>query len=226
MKYELLVDSRPNEVVIALLRDKQLLELHKEPVGTKFSVGDIFLAKVKKIITGLNATFVDVGYEKDGFLHYLDLGVKFKTFQKFTERNIGGKLNTASLRNFKHEPEIDKSGSINDVLKSGNQILVQVAKEPISTKGPRLTTEVTIAGRYMVLVPFSNKVSVSQKIESNEEKKRLKKLVQSIKPPGFGVIIRTVAQGKMVAELDADIKFFVQEMAKNVQTDKESYSSS
>ena len=162
LKYELLVDSRPNEVVIALLRDKQLLELHKEPVGTKFSVGDIFLAKVKKIITGLNATFVDVGYEKDGFLHYLDLGVKFKTFQKFTERNIGGKLNTASLRNFKHEPEIDKSGSINDVLKSGNQILVQVAKEPISTKGPRLTTEVTIAGRYMVLVPFSNKVSVSQ----------------------------------------------------------------
>ncbi len=214
MKYELLVDSRPNEVVIALLRDKQLLELHKEPVGTKFSVGDIFLAKVKKIITGLNATFVDVGYEKDGFLHYLDLGIKFKTFQKFTERNIGGKLNTASLRNFKLEPEIDKSGSINDVLKSGNQILVQVAKEPISTKGPRLTTEVTIAGRYMVLVPFSNKVSISQKIESNEEKKRLKKLVQSIKPPGFGVIIRTVAQGKMVAELDADIKFLYKKWQK------------
>ena len=172
----MLVDSRPNEVVIALLKDKKLIELHKEPIGTKFSVGDIFLAKVKKIITGLNATFVDVGYERDGFLHYLDLGVKFKTFQKFTSRNLGGKLNTASLKNFKLEEEIDKSGSITDVLQSGNQILVQVAKEPISTKGPRLTTEITIAGRYMVLVPFSNKVSVSQKIESNEEKKRLKKL--------------------------------------------------
>ncbi|MGB2458567.1 MAG: ribonuclease E/G, partial [Flavobacteriales bacterium] len=207
MKYELLVDSRPNEVVIALLKDKKLIELHKEPIGTKFSVGDIFLAKVKKIITGLNATFVDVGYERDGFLHYLDLGVKFKTFQKFTQRNLGGKLNTASLKNFKLEEEIDKSGSITDVLQSGNQILVQVAKEPISTKGPRLTTEITIAGRYMVLVPFSNKVSVSQKIESNEEKKRLKKLVQSIKPPGFGVIIRTVAEGKKVADLDADIKY-------------------
>ena len=196
----MLVDSRPNEVIIALLKDKKLIELHKEPIGTKFSVGDIFLAKVKKIITGLNATFVDVGYERDGFLHYLDLGVKFKTFQKFTQRSLGGKLNTASLKNFKLEDEIDKSGSITDVLQSGNQILVQVAKEPISTKGPRLTTEITIAGRYMVLVPFSNKVSVSQKIESNEEKKRLKKLVQSIKPPGFGVIIRTVAEDKKVAD--------------------------
>ena len=207
MKYELLVDSRPNEVVIALLKDKQLIELHKEPIGTKFSVGDVFLAKVKKIINGLNATFVDVGYEKDGFLHYLDLGVKYKSFQKFTSRNLAGKLNTASLKNFKLEEEIDKSGSITDVLKSGDQILVQVAKEPISTKGPRLTTEITIPGRYMVLVPFSNKVSVSQKIQSNEEKKRLKKLVQSIKPAGFGVIIRTVAEGRKVAELDADIKF-------------------
>ena len=203
----MLVDSRPNEVVIALLKDKRLIELHKEPLGTKFAVGDIFLAKVKKIITGLNAAFVDVGYERDGFLHYLDLGVKYKTFNKFTERNLGGKLNTASLKNFKPEDEIDKSGSISDVLQSNNQILVQVAKEPISTKGPRLTTEISIAGRYMVLVPFSNKVSVSQKIDSNEEKKRLKKLVQSIKPPGFGVIIRTVAQDKKVADLDSDIKF-------------------
>ena len=203
----MLVDSRPNEVVIALLKDKRLIELHKEPLGTKFAVGDIFLAKVKKIITGLNAAFVDVGYERDGFLHYLDLGVKYKTFNKFTERNLGGKLNTASLKNFKPEDEIDKSGSISDVLQSNNQILVQVAKEPISTKGPRLTTEISIAGRYMVLVPFSNKVSVSQKIDSSEEKKRLKKLVQSIKPPGFGVIIRTVAQDKKVADLDSDIKF-------------------
>ena len=207
MKYELLVDSRPSEVVIALLINRQLIELHKEPLGTKFSVGDIYLAKVKKVISGLNATFVDVGYEKDGFLHYLDLGAKFRTFQAFNQKNTSGKLNTASLRNIKLQPELDKSGTINEVLKSGDQIMVQVAKEPISTKGPRLTTELTIAGRYMVLVPFSKKVSVSQKIESNEEKKRLKKLVESIKPSGFGVIIRTVAEGKMVAELDADLKY-------------------
>ena len=207
MKFEILVDSRPSEIVIALLKDKQLTELHKEPLENKFSVGDIYLGTVKKIVPGLNAAFVDVGFEKDGFLHYLDLGPKYKTFNQFLQKNIAKKLNTASLKNFKVLEELEKDGKINETLQSGNRILVQVAKEPISTKGPRLTTELTIAGRYMVLVPFSDKVSVSQKIQSNEEKKRLKRLVMSIKPPGFGVIIRTVANGKMVAELDADLKF-------------------
>lgn len=207
MKFEILVDSRPSEIVIALLKDKQLTELHKEPLENKFSVGDIYLGTVKKIVPGLNAAFVDVGFEKDGFLHYLDLGPKYKTFNQFLQKNIAKKLNTASLKNFKIQEELEKDGKINETLQSGNKILVQVAKEPISTKGPRLTTELTIAGRYMVLVPFSDKVSVSQKIQSNEEKKRLKRLVMSIKPPGFGVIIRTVANGKMVAELDADLKF-------------------
>jgi ribonuclease G len=206
VKFELLVDSRPDEVVIALLKDKQLIELHKESHNSSFSVGDIYLGKIKKVVPGLNASFVDVGHERDGFLHYLDLGPKIKTYQNFLERNLGGKLSTASLRNFKRQPEIEKSGKIDDVMQGGNKVLVQVAKEPISTKGPRLTTELTLAGRYMVLVPFSDKVSVSQKIDSQEERKRLKRLVQSIKPQGFGVIIRTVAEGKMVAELDADLK--------------------
>jgi ribonuclease G len=207
LKFEILVDSRPSEIVIALLKDKQLTELHKEPLENKFSVGDIYLGTVKKIVPGLNAAFVDVGSEKDGFLHFLDLGSKYKTFNKFLQKSITKKLNTASLKNFTLQDELHKDGKINETLQSGNKILVQVAKEPISTKGPRLTTELTIAGRYMVLVPFSDKVSVSQKIQSNEEKKRLKRLVMSIKPPGFGVIIRTVANGKMVAELDADLKF-------------------
>ncbi len=207
MKFEILVDSRPNEIVIALLKDKQLTELHKEPLENKFSVGDIYLGTVKKIVPGLNAAFVDVGSEKDGFLHYLDLGPKYKTFNKFLQKSLTKKLNTASLKNFNLQELLEKEGKINETLQSGNKILVQVAKEPISTKGPRLTTELTIAGRYMVLVPFSDKVSVSQKIQSNEEKKRLKRLVMSIKPPGFGVIIRTVANGKMVADLDADLKF-------------------
>ena len=206
MKFDLLVDSRTDEVVIALLKDKQLIELHKEPNNNNYAVGDIYLGKVKKVVPGLNACFVDVGHERDGFLHYLDLGPKIRTFQNFVERNIAKKISTASLRNFKKEPEIEKSGKIDEVMEGGKCVLVQVAKEPISTKGPRLTTELTIAGRYMVLVPFSDKVSVSQKIESQEERKRLKKLVQSIKPQGFGVIIRTVAENKMVADLDADIK--------------------
>ena len=206
VKFDLLVDSRQDEVVIALLKDKQLIELHKEPHDSSYAVGDIYLGKVKKVVSGLNACFVDVGHEKDGFLHYLDLGPKIRTFQNFVDRNLTKKLSTASLRNFKKQSEIEKSGKIDEVMEGGKRILVQVAKEPISTKGPRLTTELTIAGRYMVLVPFSDKVSVSQKIESQEERKRLKKLVQSIKPQGFGVIIRTVAESKMVADLDADLK--------------------
>ena len=206
MKYDLIIDSRPSEVVIALLRDELLIELHKEKHDNNFSVGDIYLGKVKKLNPGLNAAFVNVGYEKDGFLHYLDLGQQFNCFKKFTRQAIDNKLNTASLKNFKKEAPLNKNGVITDALKGGDLILTQISKEPISTKGPRLTTEISIAGRYMILIPFSDKVSISQKIEDPEEQKRLKQLVRSIKPQGFGVIIRTVAIGKKVAELDQDLK--------------------
>jgi ribonuclease G len=206
MKYDLIIDSRPSEVVIALLRDGLLIELHKEKHDNNFAAGDIYLGKVKKTNPGLNASFVSVGYEKDGFLHYLDLGPQFNSYKKFTKQAINKKLNTASLKNFKKETNLSKDGVINDALKSGDLILTQISKEPISTKGPRLTTEISIAGRYMILIPFSDKVSISQKIENPEEQKRLKQLIRSIKPHGFGVIIRTVALGKKVADLDKDLK--------------------
>ena len=204
MSVELIIDSAPNEVVIAILGDGKLLELHKEKNNNNFSVGDIYLAKIKKIMPGLNATFVNVGYEKDAFLHYLDLGPNFHSFVKYTKGVVGGGLNSSAL-DFKFEPEIEKAGKIERVLKTNEQILVQIAKEPISTKGPRLSSEISIAGRYLVLVPFSDKVSVSQKIKDNEERDRLIKLIKSIKPKGFGVIIRTVAKNKKVADLHADM---------------------
>ncbi|MDP7244409.1 MAG: Rne/Rng family ribonuclease [Flavobacteriales bacterium] len=207
MRFELIIDSRPSEeVVIALLRDKRLIELHKENNNNNYSVGDVYLGKVKKVVPGLNAAFVNVGHEKDGFLHYLDLGPNVNSYKKFTDKVISKKSNTASLKNFRKEKEIDKTGQIADVLKSGDRILVQVSKEPISTKGPRLTTEISIAGRNMVLLPFSNKISLSNKIKSQEEKVRLKRLLKSIKPEGFGVIVRTVAKGKKVVELDSNLK--------------------
>ena len=206
MNFELIIDSRPSEVVIALLRDKRLIELHKENNNNSYSVGDIYLGKVKKVVPGLNAAFINVGHEKDGFLHYLDLGPNVNSYKKFTNKVISKKSNTASLKNFRKEKEIDKSGQITDVLKSGDQILVQVSKEPISTKGPRLTAEISIAGRNMVLLPFSNKISLSNKIKTQDEKVRLKRLLKSIKPEGFGVIVRTVAKGKKVVELDANLK--------------------
>ena len=206
MNYELFIRSSSQSVDFALLKDGKLIELHKEEDDNKFSVGDVFIAKTRKIVPGLNATFVNVGYEKDAFLHYHDLGPKVASLLKFVKSVSTGKLKDYSLKNFPFEKDIDKNGGINHVLKSNQSILVQIVKEPISTKGPRISSELSIAGRYIVLVPFSDRVSISQKIESKEEKDRLKRLVTSIKPKGFGVIIRTVAQGKKVAELDRDLE--------------------
>lgn len=205
MNKELIIDSNASEVVIALLEDKQLVELNKEKKNNNYSVGDIYLGKVKKIISGLNAAFVDVGYEKDAFLHYLDLGAQVNSLNKYTKLAMAGKTQVLPLENFILEKEIEKTGKISNVLSSNQPVLVQIAKEPISTKGPRITSEISIAGRYLVLVPFSDRISVSQKIKTQEEKNRLKRLVQSIKPKNFGVIVRTVAEGKLVADLDSDL---------------------
>lgn len=209
MSTELVIDVTPSEIAIALLENKQLVELNKEKRNLQFAVGDIYLAKVKRIMPGLNAAFVDVGYDKDAFLHYLDLGPQFRTLNKFVKSSLSRKGKAPSVPRMKIEPDIDKNGKITDVLKSGQLALVQIAKEPISTKGPRLSSEISIAGRNLVLIPFANKVSVSQKIESPEEKKRLKKLVESIKPKNYGVIVRTVAEGKKVAVLDTELRSLV-----------------
>jgi ribonuclease G len=203
---ELVIDVKANEIDIALLEDKKLLELNKEKSNPKFSVGDIYLGRVKKIMPGLNAAFVDVGYEKDAFLHYLDLGPQFRTMQNFLLGYVNRKGKVSSMQKFKREPDIDKNGRITQVLASGQLVLVQIAKEPISTKGPRLSSEITIAGRNMILIPFSDKISVSQKIESTDEKKRLKTLIQSIKPANYGVIVRTAAENKMVRTLDEELR--------------------
>lgn len=205
MNYELFIRSGSQEVDFALLKDGKLIELHKEEEDNNFNVGDIFLAKIRKTVPGLNASFVNVGYEKDGFLHYHDLGPKVPSLLKFVKSVHSGKLRDYSLKEFPFLKEIDKNGNINQALKTNQSILVQIVKEPISTKGPRLSSELSIAGRYLVLVPFSDRVSVSTKIESSEEKDRLKRLIMSIKPKGFGVIIRTVAKDKKVAELDKDL---------------------
>src|SRR5690606_12754031 len=181
------------------------VELHREKTNPEFAVGDIYLGKVKKVIPNLNAAFVDVGYSKDAFLHYLDLGQQYSSASTWVKLVQSKKFNSADLANFRQEADIDKNGKIKDQLSTGQHILVQIAKEPISTKGPRLTAEITIAGRYLILVPFSSKISISQKITDQKERTRLKRLMQSIKPKGFGVIIRTVAENKKVAQLDSDL---------------------
>ncbi len=206
MDKELIIRSGSEHVDFALLKDGKLIELHKDEGSNNFSVGDVFIAKVRKAVPGLNAAFVNVGYEKDAFLHYHDLGPKLPSLLKFTKSVSTGKLKDFNLNKFPFEKDIDKDGKINDVLKSNQSILVQIAKEPISTKGPRISSELSIAGRYIVLVPFSDRISISQKIENKAEKDRLKRLVKSITPQGFGIIVRTVAEGKKVAELDKDLQ--------------------
>ena len=203
---DLIISVSDSEISIALLEDKQLVELNKEKRNVKFSVGDIYLGKVKKIMPGLNAAFINVGFEKDAFLHYLDLGAQFRTLHRYYSQAVQGKLKMTSVSKFKPEPDIDKDGKIGDVLTSGQTVIVQITKEPISTKGPRLASEVSIAGRNLVLMPFADKVSVSSKIENPDERNRLKLLIQSIKPKNYGVIVRTVAEGKKVAALDAELR--------------------
>ena len=206
MSKEIIIRSNSTAVDFALLKNGKLIELHKQNDSNKFNVGDIFLARTKKTISGLNAAFINVGYEKDAFLHYHDLGPKILSLIKFIKGVSSGKIKNFSLDRFHFESEINKEGSISDVISPNQTILVQIIKEPISTKGPRISSELSFAGRFLVLIPFSNKISISQKIESREEKSRLKRLVQSIKPKGFGVIVRTVAKDKKVAELDKDLQ--------------------
>jgi ribonuclease G len=206
---DLIIDASDSEVSLALLEDKQLIELNKEKRNIRFSVGDIYLGKVKKIMPGLNAAFVNVGYERDAFLHYLDLGAQFRTLHKYYTSAVQRQGKISPVHKFKPEPDIDKDGKITDVLVSGQTVIVQITKEPISTKGPRLASEISLAGRNLVLIPHSDKVSVSSKIESIEEKNRLKALIQSIKPRNYGVIVRTAAEGKKVAVLDSELRELV-----------------
>ncbi len=206
MKSELIVDVNATEASIALLEDSRLVSLQKESQSVSYSVGDIYLAKVKKLMPGLNAAFVNVGYEKDAFLHYLDLGPNFASYAKVVEQTLNPKKELPLIENEPLQPEIDKNGSITNLLQPGTQLLVQIVKEPISSKGPRLTTEITFTGRNMVLIPFATKINVSQKISSAAEKQRLRKVIEAIKPDNFGVIIRTSAEGKRVAELNHELR--------------------
>lgn len=218
MSSELIINSTQNENRIALLKEKKLIEFHRDYEGSQFKVGDIFLGTVKKVVQGLNASFIDIGHEKDAFLHYLDLGPQFSSLGKYTKVMQTRKNVSSNLDKFRNEPDISKLGKISQVLSKNQQILVQVVKEPISTKGPRLSSELSIAGRYLILVPFSNAVSISRKITNGNERKRLLRLLSSIKPQKFGVIIRTVAEGKEVAELDADLRNLITIWDKGIKT--------
>ena len=207
MRSELVVDVTPRDMTTALLEDGRLVSLQRETRDISYAVGNIYLAKVKKLMPGLNAAFVNVGHPKDAFLHYLDLGSQFNTLSQYikTVRENPNKR-PASISKIKNLPETNKHGTVTDVLTQGQELLVQIAKEPISTKGPRLTTEITFTGRFLVLTPFNDRISVSQKIKDHAEKTRLRRLIESMKPKNFGIIVRTSAENKRAAELNNELK--------------------
>jgi len=211
MNKELIINVTPADISIVLLEDKQLVELHTEKSKTGFSVGDIYLGRVRKIMPGLNAAFVKVGHEKDAFIHYLDLGPQFVTLHKLVTA-LSDRNNRKNIRfeTLKMDPPIGKSGKVSTQLANNQPILVQIAKEAISTKGPRLTSDISLAGRHVVLLPLQNKISISQKIRSNEEKRRLKKIIEGVLPKNYGIIIRTAAVGKSQEDIEQDINNLVQ----------------
>ena len=216
MTSEVVIDVREKEVSIALLEDKNLVEYQNEPRQASFSVGNIYVAKVKKLMPGLNACFVDLGYERDAFLHYLDLGSQFNSYNKYLKQVCSDRKRLYPFSKAQRLPDIKKDDTIQQVLSVGQEVFVQIIKEPISTKGPRLTGELSFAGRFIVLIPFGDKVSVSSKIKSGEERARLKQLIYSIKPKNCGVIVRTVAEGKRVAELDNEMKVLTKRWEKAI----------
>lgn len=223
MKKELIISYEDEASKIALIEDGRLFELHVEEDSNDYVVGDVFVGKVKKLAPNLNAAFVNIGYDKDAFLHYQDLGPEFRTYQNLLKGILNKKIQTPSLKSFQIENEIDKHGNIDKVLSIGDEVLLQITKEPISTKGPRVSTQISLTGRYLVLIPFDQKISVSKKIKENSEKTRLKTLIESIKPEGFGVIIRTVAEGKKVAELHNDMNMLIEkwnQCFRNIQKNK------
>lgn len=223
MKKELIISYEDERTKIALLEDGRLFELHEEEDNNEFTVGDLFLGRVKKLAPNLNAAFVNIGYGKDAFLHYQDLGPDFLSYQKFLKDTFAKRQQNSSLKNFPVQKIIDKHGTVDKVLAKDDVVLIQITKEPISTKGPRISTQISLTGRFLVLIPFDNKVSVSKKIKNPEDRERLKTLIESIKPEGFGVIIRTVAEGKKVAELHNDMNQLIQKWEntfKNLQKQK------
>ncbi|NOT37427.1 MAG: Rne/Rng family ribonuclease [Saprospiraceae bacterium] len=210
MDKELVISSQNGTVEIALVENKKLVELHKQKTESVYNVGDVFLGQVKKLMPGLNAAFVDIGHAKEAFLHYTDMGPLLNSNKKFTKDSTSGVQTSPLLEQFEIQEEIHKNGKVAQVLEKKNLLLVQIVKEPISTKGHRLSCEITVPGRFIVLTPFNNTIAISKKISTTEERERLFKLIESIRPKNFGVVVRTAAEHKKVAELHEEMNLLME----------------
>lgn len=209
VKKELIVHTSIDKdiISIAMLENGTLEEITKVDINNGYSVGDIYIGKVRKLMAGMNAAFVSIGGEKDAFIHYLDLGPNYKSYARLLDTLSHRRI--FSFSDYPRQKELVKGGVINQVLSNGDNVLVQISKEPISTKGPRVTTDISITGRFLVLKPFDRKISISQKIKSVDERARLKDIVREVLPQNYGVIIRTASIDATNDDIIQDIKELV-----------------
>ena len=189
LKRDIIINVSEFETRLAILENSKLVELWVERPEAERRIGDIYKGMIKSVFPGMQAAFIDIGLEKNAFLHVSDLGIPPDLWD---EKAFHRKRKT-------HQ-------KIEDVLKKDHEILIQIIKESLGTKGPRVSSQISLPGRYLVLVPGEERLAVSRKIKDPGERKRLKSLVSGLKPQGFGIIIRTVAEGKEKREFKSDIK--------------------
>jgi ribonuclease G len=232
MKKEIIINVAANETRIAITEDGRLAELFVETANKEKMIGDIYLGRVAKVMPGIKAAFIDLGLQQDGFLHFSDIGNRFEEYAAMLgdeedeerapaavaveeggngESGVQAGAERPAARAYP-PPSSDARPSHPPreiQLVKGQEIIVQITKEPVGKKGVRVTSEVSLAGRFLVLLPFDGKVGISKKISSFKEKRRLRKVVQGFLPEGFGVIIRTVAEGKEEESLRKDLEDLV-----------------
>jgi ribonuclease G len=237
MRKEIIINATANEIRIAITEEKRLAELFVETPEKERLVGDIYLGKIAKVMPGIRAAFVDVGMKQDAFLHFSDIGSTFNDYTSLigdedsdvdtSEDNddedapSGGNGSDTATQTapapVKTEPRKEQAprreggqGLQIPNLTKGQDIIIQITKEPVGKKGVRVTSEVSLPGRFLVLLPFDGKIGISKKIFNFKEKRRLRRIVRSILPPGFGVIVRTVAQDKEEAALKQDLESLIE----------------
>lgn len=208
MKKDIIINSTNEDTRIALLENHRLVEIFVERPDNERTVGDIYKGRVRRVMKGMQAAFIDIGFEQDGFLHFSDMGSDVN--QLFAD------IDEELLDNGQKKEEIDPAS----LLRNGQEIVIQIIKEPISTKGPRVTTELTLPGRFMVLIPNQNRVGVSRKVSSTRERRRLRSIARKLRPKNFGIIIRTVAEGKDYSALQSDLQKLLKNWGK-IQSDIE-----
>ena len=207
MKNQIIIHSSGNQTRIALLENNELAQLFIESEENQRTVGNIYVARVHKVLSGIRAAFIDMGTPKDAFLHFSDAGDHLDEYvTKLNGENAIPSHAKKDISNKDNLSNVEKQILAGKILRTGQKLLVQIVKEPIGSKGPRISTDITIAGRFLVLIPMGDYIAVSKKIGHYKERRRLKGILNNMVPDGFGVIVRTVAQGQDKKALEDDLR--------------------